>query len=46
MTQSHDRLIGENAAKQMRDGVLDATEVVIQKTGQTVLQNGRRVTIA
>jgi len=33
ITPSYDKLIGEEAAKQMLDGIPEATEVVLENTG-------------
>ena len=33
ITPSYDKLVGEEAAKQMLDGIPDATEVVLENTG-------------
>lgn len=33
LTPSHDQLIGPDAARQLRDGIATATEVVLPKTG-------------
>ena len=33
LTPAYERLIGENAARQLVEGILDATEVILPNTG-------------